>query len=106
VTLNKGDFSHDDSSFYEDFRPNMKRYKTMRKAKLQRGRALTKNKATHLNYKLKDINKAIEEDEDVENIERYEREEYDELIANAFIYLTKGNQEEKVRFRERSKLMK
>jgi hypothetical protein len=38
---------------------------------------------------IKNINETIEKDEDVENIERYEREEYDELITNAFKYLEK-----------------
>ena len=94
--LNKeraGSFNQDD--LFEDNRPKVKKYMTFRNRRLAKAHKGSQNKIFNFsilkakNSVVKNINEAIEKDEDVENIERYEREEYDELITNSFKYLEK-----------------
>ena len=86
-------FNQDD--LLEEPTPKVKKYMTFRNKRMARSRKLKQNRVFNFsilkakNSFIKNINETIEKDEDVENIERYEREEYDELITNSFKYLEK-----------------
>lgn len=103
---------HQDNVF-DDEAPKVKKYMTFRNRRLSRARKAKQSKIFNFsmlkakNSVIRNINETIEKDEDVENIERYEREEYDELITNSFKYLEKDKDfRESVFFERRNSMVK